>query len=172
MCWLILRRILNGILKTYSPQVLSCFSQLKYSKIIEFHTPLTVFDSDLQLPLVAQVTFGYRYCAIFKKEKFSIICFHFKYYSFVYFFYIPMNSKPLATFSGWWFIQWFQSQRYLFYILWGVSERVARVPTCFCPETSSQIQRSWSTRVIDLTTPLISNTAKWSNYCAIELTTV
>ena len=74
---------------------------------------------------------------------------------------IPMNSKRLATFSKWWFIQWSQSRRYLAYIPWNLSERVARVPTCFCSETSSQIRRFLCPCTIDPTT------AHHSEYCGI-----
>ena len=63
-----------------------------------------------------------------------------------------MKPKRLATFSGRWFIQWSQSRRCLVYIPCNLSKRVARVPTCFCPETSSRIRRSLCTCTIDLTT--------------------
>ena len=62
-----------------------------------------------------------------------------------------MNPKRLATFSRRWFILWSQSRRCLVYIPWNLSERVARVPTCFCPETSSRIWRSLRTCTIDPT---------------------
>ena len=144
------RRIPNGILGTYSSQVPICFSRLTCSKIMRFHTPLT--DFNLRLPIVAQRSCGYRYCVIFEKGKLTYDLFSSQLLLVYFISHIPMNPKRLATFSGRWFIQWSQSRRCLVYIPWNLLERVARVPTCFCPATSSRIWRALCTCTIDLTT--------------------